>query len=294
MSPAAEEILCFCSKQLGKAQRISETLILEALLSGASQNSLKQYLKDELSNKYNKNVSKDHLSNVEKVLTNNFAITQVIKKSRKNCVFIEATENDEWKINSHFNQVIQENPVFREFLEDLIEFMKRRFKSRYKNSYKNTDLVLNEKYSYEDVCRLLNWDNNVNGLNIGGYKYDEKTKTLPVFINYVKSANAKQYNDKFQSPQTLVAYSKSKRKLESPDADHIYKRTLADENNHIYLFIRREEKDKNEPEYFYFLGEIEATGSPELDELPTGETLFKIIYKLSTPVRQDIYDYITE
>ena len=30
------------------------------------------------------------------------------------------------------------------------------------------------KYTYEDVCRLLEWETNEIPLNIGGYKYDEK------------------------------------------------------------------------------------------------------------------------
>lgn len=47
--------------------------------------------------------------------------------------------------------------------------------------------MLYQKYTYEDVCRLLNWETNEVPLNIGGYKYDKKTKTFPVFINYDKS-----------------------------------------------------------------------------------------------------------
>lgn len=42
-------------------------------------------------------------------------------------------------------------------------------------------------YINEDVCRLLNWENNEVPLNIGGYKYDKKTGTFPVFINYDKA-----------------------------------------------------------------------------------------------------------
>lgn len=34
---------------------------------------------------------------------------------------------------------------------------------------------------------MLNWEQNEVPLNIGGYKYDKKTKTFPVFINYDKS-----------------------------------------------------------------------------------------------------------
>ena len=33
-------------------------------------------------------------------------------------------------------------------------------------------------------CKLFSWGINYVPLAIGGYKYDERTKTLPVFINY--------------------------------------------------------------------------------------------------------------
>lgn len=49
--------------------------------------------------------------------------------------------------------------------------------------------MLYQKYTYEDVCRLLNWQKNEVPLNIGGYKYDTYTKTFPVFINYEKAQN---------------------------------------------------------------------------------------------------------
>ena len=65
-------------------------------------------------------------------------------------------------------------------------FVISRYERDYKQSYDVTDFVLYQKYTYEDVCRLLNWEQNEVPLNIGGYKYDKKTKTFPVFINYDK------------------------------------------------------------------------------------------------------------
>ena len=75
-----------------------------------------------------------------------------------------------------------QNEDFTAILEELIDFGISRYKKNYSNSYKNTDLVLYQKYTYEDACRLLNWENNLVPLNIGGYKYDEKTKTFPVAV----------------------------------------------------------------------------------------------------------------
>ncbi len=45
------------------------------------------------------------------------------------------------------------------------------------------DLTLNEKYSYEDIPRLLNWSKYISAQIIGGYRYDDETNTLPVLVN---------------------------------------------------------------------------------------------------------------
>ena len=95
----------------------------------------------------------------------------------------------------------------------------------------------------------------MNAQNIGGYFYDAETKTLPVFINYHKAEDAIAYEDRFVSENYLIALSKHPRKITSGDADHIYKRTEADKDNRIFLFVRKN-KDDNEAKEFYFLGEI--------------------------------------
>lgn len=93
------------------------------------------------------------------------------------------------------------------------------------HSYDMTDFVLYQKYTYEDVCRLLNWEQNEIPLNIGGYKFDKKTKTFPVFINYDKSdaiSDTTKYEDHFVPgfKDRLVAISKSGRSVQSEDVQN--------------------------------------------------------------------------
>lgn len=74
----------------------------------------------------------------------------------------------------------------------------------------------------------------------------------------------------------------------------MFKRTEADRNNKIYLFVRKNKDDKETKE-FYFLGEINAHGNPTEVRMPeSNDTAFEIQYKLETPVRADIFEYITE
>ena len=182
------------------------------------------------------------------------------------------------------------DPDFRMILDEVIEDGLRRNNERYSKKYKDTSFVLYEKYTYEDVCRLLNWEKNMNALNIGGYFYDRKTKTLPVFINYEKDDSAIQYQDRFLDEENLIALSKKPRKMGSPDYNHIYKAAEDDKDNRIFLFIRKNSEDERKE--FYFLGEIEAVE----DAIPVkvdGQDAFEIHYLLAMPARRDIYDYIT-
>ena len=160
----------------------------------------------------------------------------------------------------------------------------------------NSNLVLYEKYTYEDVCRLLNWEKNIIPQNIGGYKYDDKTKTYPVFINYQKEEDVNdsiKYEDRFLDNSNLIAISKSKRKISSNDVDKLLKSEKYGID--IDLFIRKNKKDKEEKgKAFYYLGRIKAKENPEEITMPnTSYKAVEIPYKLITPVREDIYEYIT-
>lgn len=290
MSGQAEEILTFFCSKLGRAQRISEVLLLEDILAG--KNSLMRRLNDSLSTLYHRQLCTAHQRNLIAVLTNEFNRNAGEKQKHKHCIFIESDGTGDFNPSESFLQILEQNPTLSLFLNDLVLFMKKRFNTIYKDSYRDTDFALCEKYTYEDVCRLLNWKTNMTAQNIGGYFYDRETKTLPVFINYAKDDKAIAYEDRFTSKERLIALSKSKRRPESADADHIYKRTAEDADNRIFLFVRRDKND-NGPKNFYFLGEVEAEGIPNAVKLKTGETAFEIDYRLQTPVRQDIFDYLT-
>ena len=76
---------------------------------------------------------------------------------------------------------------FKDQVLDLIELGLYKNQKYFGNRYLDTTLQLYSKYTYDDVCRLLNWEKSEVPLNIGGYKFDGTTKTYPVFINYNKS-----------------------------------------------------------------------------------------------------------
>ena len=183
--------------------------------------------------------------------------------------------------------------VFSTMMLEIIAFGLYRNKLEYSNRYQNTSFCLYKKYTYEDVCRLLNWEKGEVAQNIGGYKFDEKTKTFPVFINYHKDENISDsiaYEDEFISPSKLLAYSKANRKVSSKDIATIYNAKQSGVT--IELFVRRNKDDAISKE-FYYLGRMNAIGEPEEMVMKKADKpVVKIIYALETPVREDIFNYI--
>ena len=174
----------------------------------------------------------------------------------------------------------------------MLDFGIARNRLDYAETYENTNFVLNAKYTYEEVCRLMNWEKNINGQNLGGYFYDEKTNTFPVFINYDKAPDISesiQYEDRFVSPSKLVAISKNNRTLNSPEIQRL--KTWPENGLKTYLFMRKNKDDKGGKE-FYFLGEMHPTGELEAIKTKSGDNAVEIEYELNAPVRQDIYEFM--
>lgn len=201
-------------------------------------------------------------------------------------------DNTEYGISDTFAKML-ENKAFKDIVTELVEYGIGRYLAEYRERYQNTNLVLYKKYTYEDACRLLDWEHNEVPLNIGGYKFDKKTKTFPVFINYDKSDNISdttKYEDHFTGMNRLIAISKSGRSVQSEDVQNFIH--AKERGIDVELFIRKNKDDKISKE-FYYLGRMCATGKTNEIIMPnTNKTAVEIEWLLDTPVREDIYEYI--
>ena len=278
-----EEILYFISYRFAKGKRIHELLALKLLLKNTSH--LLMDIEQILTTKYHQELTEQIKVSLIRNLTNLFTISNEQAKF-SNCIFIKESDND-YIISDIFKSVLQDEKFYFQ-INEILDFALKRYQKYYQNKYKNTNLVLYQKYTYEEVCYLLNWPQKINPNAMAGYFYEKTTHTMPVFINYIAPDKKRvDYTNEFLSNTLITAYSKSNRKLDSSDAKHIY--NANEEQNKLYLFVRKPSEDKEAKE-FYFLGEIIAQGKPEFAPKYNG---FKILYKLDTPVRADIFDYLT-
>lgn len=197
-----------------------------------------------------------------------------------------------YELSDEFAAALSNDEFKRQVLE-VLDFGLTRNAASYAETYKQTSLVLNAKYTYEEVCCFLGWDKNINGQNIGGYKYDARTNTYPVFINYEKApdiSDSIKYEDRFVSDNRLIAISKQPRNLDSPEIQRL--KAWPANGMKTYLFVRKNKDDKDGGKEFYFLGEMHPTQEYAPITI-AGKSAVEITYELDQPVERGLYDYLT-
>lgn len=277
-----EKYLRFISMKLSSGKRVQE---LEAIkLAIEKRTHLLEYLKERMKIEYGVDMTSISIETIRNILQQNFT-TGSAKETFQDAVIID----NDFKISQTFSKLLQ-NPDFKSQVIEIIDYAIDLYKSEYSNKYANTDLCLYKKYTYEDICRLLNWDKGMVALNIGGYYYDKRTNTLPVFINYDKEEHISEtikYEDHFINPKIIVAMSKNNRRINDKSMEMFTK--AAKRKTQIHLFVRKNKEDKGSKE-FYYLGLIRIINIEQ--EYMTSKPICKITYQLDKAVKRDIYDFI--
>lgn len=280
----------FISRKIAVGKRPHELLVLQALLM-KNDNPL-DYMTEVLQSDFGIDVTSKTLTNVTQVLSQQFPAGSG-RETYAGCKIL-TPEAGGASAEPNFLREL-EDEQFHSWVQELTELGLYRYKTYYGEPYERTALHLYQKYTYEDVCRLLEWEKAEVPQNIGGYKYDDKSKTYPIFINYNKADDVHDtinYEDRFLSPTHLVAISKSKRKKSSPDVVTAF--NAKELGVRMELFVRKNKDDMTSKE-FYYLGRMNAVGDlKEFVMKGTNSTAVEIQYQLKTPVREDLYEYITK
>lgn len=178
---------------------------------------------------------------------------------------------------------------FWEEMSDLIKYGLKRYHDLYSEHDEN-HLVLYQKYSRKDVCRLLNWKKDESS-TIYGYKV--KNNTCPIFVNYKKEddiSGSIKYKDEFIDNKIFSWMTKrriTKENIEVQKMIHYQEIGLK-----MFLFIKKSNGEGND---FYYMGEVEPiawreTTMPDDEGRDLPIVNFKL--ELKNSVRDDIYDYL--
>lgn len=280
------QILEFISRKFASGMRIHELALLRILIDEPELANLWETL---LTNRYGLILDEKTRASVISVLSGEFF------RGERFHVVLAIENHGVFCLSDVFKKALQDE-AFHDAIRELLEFGIYRHIRDYSHLYADTQFNLYKKYTYAEVCWLLNWKKEEVSLNIGGYKYDSYSKTYPIFINYEKDEGitaTTKYEDRFTDPSSLTAISKSRRTVDSEDVQN----AIHSEERGILmpLFVRKNKDDQTSKE-FYFLGTIRHNGHLHQFVMNDTEdvTAVEIGYKLDTPVENNLYEYITE
>lgn len=181
---------------------------------------------------------------------------------------------------------ISHDPDFASQLNDVIDT--GLFLARHRYQW-NGRLVIGQRYSRKDACRLLNWQKNVQS-TIYGYKVDYTSLSCPIFITYDKHEDVSAstaYGDEFLNESTLHWFTRSRRTLKSGEVQAIVENRIP-----LYLFAK---KDDAEGTDFFYLGEARSSNAIQT-KMPNAQgvdlDVVTMDLGMESPLERSLYEYL--
>ena len=268
------KLLELFSKEINNSKRIEESYILKRLIL-EGQLSISEF-KYSIRSKYNYTPSQ---STIDSCINNiNFLF---IRKNEK----IILVNNESFQFHNEFYDNLK-NTFFKRFLLDTIDYSIATFDNSFKTEYYKNGLILYNKYSRKDVCRLLNWEKDISSTIYG---YRTNNETTPCFVTYHKSDEIDStinYNDYFINQSTFAWESRSNRKIESDEIKAVIN------SKRILLFVKKEDGEGSD---FYYMGDVSIVPDSIEQSYMKDSKLPVVHFKfhLEQPVIDNVYSYIT-
>lgn len=283
-TPAEAQYCYFLANELLNGKRPHELLILRNLLDKSAMTTT------QIQNACSQSGTSPDDSIVESalnMLSFDFLNGQQTKPSRCGLNPVILSEAGQFVLAPLFKSLYEDSSrPFAKHVDDIIET--GLFLARERGTWEGT-FKLHGRYSRKDVCRLLNWSKNLEGV-VNGYMSDLGTATCPIFITYHKRDEVDasvSYEDRFINPKTMHWYSKSKRTLESKDV-----RQILDGAVNLHVFVK---KDNAEGTDFYYLGPAVPANARQ-EQMPGNDgkqlNVVSMDLILDHEVDHDLYNYL--
>lgn len=296
-SDKEERILEYVSNVIMNGKRIHELLMLRLLLDNGEFS--KNEFREALENNGEKYRESDYVSSY-RIITKEFLNSDADRKRYYDVEFINKGDVSEKLLTrtlSFYDKL--KNALFQKELQTLIEYGLCRYKDMYKN-HDDNNLVLYQKYSRKDVCRILNWDKDCSS-TVYGYRI--KHGTCPIFVTYEKEDNISdttKYPDEFErissnpeefSSKIFSWMTRSRVTLSSPEAQQLIH--AKESGLKVLLFLKKSDGEGTD---FYYMGEVDPvdwkqTTIPDENKKEIPIVNFKL--ELRNEARKDIFDYFT-
>ena len=279
--------LDFTSREIAVSKRPLESWIFKQLLNKSSLTDT-----DIMSGLHSQQIfcDQESLDSAAAILD----LSYFMKKNREkygNTPLVQRI-NGNWALTVELQSALK-SQVFRNYFIDaldanLCELHKKSMAHRF---------IIGEKYYRADVIKLLNWQNEQNAQNVGGYIMRPDGKFLPVFIALEKTEkfqNKMAYEDEFLDRSMLRWFSKSGRSTSSNT-----ERQVIDHKGFgmIQLFVKKSDDDKREGNDFYYLGSAQVVTAEDTVEKNSDDKEIKLIdftLRLENEVDLSLYRALTE
>lgn len=282
--------LRFLSQELANGKRPHELLLLK-LVAENQQVSIEEFEK-QLTIHFSIAYDEKSMKSTILILTNKF-FNESARNTFGNITYLR-TSNTEIQASKQFMHLL-ESPAYRTSFFDVVDLGIANFKKQYNNSLRQSNgLVLYEKYSRKDACRILGWDQNEES-TIYGYKV--KHGTCPIFVTYHKREDVEastDYPDEFINQDIFSWMTRSRRTLKAKELKPILKQQ---ENGlEISMFIKKSDGEGTD---FYFIGNVNVIPNRVRqttinDKIGKDLPIVNILFQLQHSCKNDLYTYLID
>lgn len=289
-----KKTLDYISTQIVNGKRPHELLILQELIEKTVVDPESARKRLEL---YGRELYEEDYYSALRVLDKSFINTQSDKMKYKSVSLFEmmGQEKDAGirRCAAYLRAYERDKARDRQFtgaIADILEFGMMRYQDMFFDA-DDDGLVLYQKYSRKDVCRILNWEKD-DSSTVYGYRI--KYNTCPIFVTYEKKddiSETTKYEDQFIEPQLFSWMTRSRVSEDSPEAKDI----INYEKNGLkmFLFIKKSDGEGTD---FYYMGRVKPVDHRETtinDKNGKAWPIMNFKLKLEHAVRSDVYDYLT-
>ena len=287
------QTLDYISTQIADGKRPHELLILKILMEEGKVD--QERLRSRLT-AYNVALRSEDYQSALRILDKSFLNTLGDKKKYEQVSIFDnenSLENRTEKLCAKYLQKIlqinRRDKMFYDAAMDLVQYGLDRYQDWFSTADED-NLVLYQKYSRRDVCKLLNWKQD-DSSTVYGYRI--KYGTCPIFVTYEKKEDISEttkYEDVFVDQQVFSWMTRNRVRIDSAESQEIIR--AQEKGLRIYLFIKKSDDEGTD---FYYMGPVLPISYKETTiEDKNGKQLpiMNFQLKLKHAVRPDIYDYL--